>query len=534
MSANHEMRKKMKKLKRKLKGLSIMSLAFAIGCSSAAGLGQTVKAATDAPASNTPSTAAELETSYPIVDSGQVYCYEDGGSISCPTAGEAFYGQDAQYSGNQSAYVDNGDGTVTDTMTGLMWQQDPGEKMTFDEAAASAEDFSLAGYDDWRLPTIKELYSLIQFSGYDPSGDTSELVPFIDDVFNFEYGDTDNGERIIDSQFASSNKYVYTTMGGDETMFGVNFADGRIKGYPTRMTPSGQPKTFFVIYVRGNSEYGINEFMDNGNGTITDLATALTWMQNDSESGMAWDDALAYCENQDFAELDDWRLPNVKELQSIVDYSRSPDTTNSAAIDPLFETTSIINEAGQKDYPYYWSSTTHASPQSGMNASYVAFGRAMGYMGDSWMDVHGAGSQRSDPKAGDAADYPTGHGPQGDAIRIQNYVRCVSGGVDDSIITGGETDASVASGKIAMKSGGQDTLQIPSTQGEKHGQDRTPPQEAIDACLNLIVGGACTVITPNGTINGTCENLQTQLVCVPEGGPSNGGGQQPPPANPNP
>src|SRR5690606_22243425 len=42
-----------------------------------------------------------------------------------------------------------------------------------------------------------------------------------------------------------------------------------------------------------------------------------------------------------------------------------------------------------------------------------------------WIDVHGAGAQRSDPKIGDPADYPTGHGPQGDAIRIYNYVRLV-------------------------------------------------------------------------------------------------------------
>jgi hypothetical protein len=41
------------------------------------------------------------------------------------------------------------------------------------------------------------------------------------------------------------------------------------------------------------------------------------------------------------------------------------------------------------------------------------------------MDVHGAGAQRSDPKTGDASDYPQGHGPQGDVIRINNYVRCV-------------------------------------------------------------------------------------------------------------
>ena len=57
--------------------------------------------------------------------------------------------------------------------------------------------------------------------------------------------------------------------------------------------------------------------------------------------------------------------------------------------------------------------------------AYVTFGRAMGYMNSTWVDVHGAGAQRSDPKAGNPADYPTGNGPQGDAIRIYNYVRLV-------------------------------------------------------------------------------------------------------------
>ncbi len=48
----------------------------------------------------------------------------------------------------------------------------------------------------------------------------------------------------------------------------------------------------------------------------------------------------------------------------------------------------------------------------------------MGFM-DFWQDVHGAGAQRSDPKDGDPSLYPNGNGPQGDAIRINNYVRCV-------------------------------------------------------------------------------------------------------------
>ena len=49
----------------------------------------------------------------------------------------------------------------------------------------------------------------------------------------------------------------------------------------------------------------------------------------------------------------------------------------------------------------------------------------MDYMNRIWMDVHGAGAQRSDPKSGDPVDWPTGHGSQGDAIRINNHVRLV-------------------------------------------------------------------------------------------------------------
>ena len=242
--------------------------------------------------------------------------------------------------------------------------------------------------------------------------------------FDFGYGDTSAGERIIDAQYASSTQYVSTTMNGDETMFGVNFADGRIKGYPTRL------KTFYVIFVRGNTCYGGNNFTNNGDGTITDSATGLMWSQNDSGTGLNWEEALAWVQTKNAAkylDYNDWRLPNAKELQSIVDYTRSPDTTASAAIDPLFNATPIVNEAGQADYPFYWTGTTHASymATSGANAAYIAFGRAMGYMNGSWIDVHGAGAQRSDPKAGDPADWPTGHGPQGDAIRIYNYVRLV-------------------------------------------------------------------------------------------------------------
>jgi hypothetical protein len=69
-------------------------------------------------------------------------------------------------------------------------------------------------------------------------------------------------------------------------------------------------------------------------------------------------------------------------------------------------------------------------------AVYIAFGRALGWMQfpPGWgrrrlLDVHGAGAQRSDPKAGNPADFPYGRGPQGDVIRIDNFVRLVRGGL---------------------------------------------------------------------------------------------------------
>lgn len=373
---------------------------------------------------------SKLALSYVVVDTGQTVCYDAVREIACPQMGRPFYGQDAHYTGPQPAYQANGDGTISDQNTGLMWASAGDTKMTWQEAVAGASTFRIGGYNDWRLPTVKELYSLILFSGTDPDpqqGSTEGLRPFIDTrFFPFRYGNPAEGERIIDSQFATATRCVTSVMHGIQAMFGVNFADGRIKAYPI------EGKKYFVMYVRGNPAYGKNDFIDNGDGTVTDRTTALMWMKEDSKKGMSWEEALAYCESLELAGYTDWRLPNAKELQSIVDYTRAPDKTGSAAIDPVFYVSVITNELGQLDYPYFWTATTHASLRGGANAVYIAFGRALGYMpdprsatGTRLMDVHGAGAQRSDPKTGDPSSYPRGRGPQGDVVRIYNYVRCV-------------------------------------------------------------------------------------------------------------
>jgi Protein of unknown function (DUF1566)/EF hand len=396
---------------------------------------------------------------YRIVDTGQIRCYDDRTETVYPKAGRAFFGQDAHYQGHQPAYRDSGDGTVTDLNTGLMWQADPGEKRSFTQAVKGAKKCRTGGHADWRLPSIKELYSLILFSGTDPdprSRDTGGPTPFIDaKYFKFQYGNESDGDRIIDSQYASSTKYVSTTMNGNATVFGVNFADGRIKGYPQKSPRGRGDKLFCVMYVRGNPVYGRNDFVDNGDGTVTDRATGLMWMKLDSgaiggagehDGKLNWQEALRWAEDLTYAGHDDWRLPNAKELQSIVDYTRSPDTTKSPAIDPVFKSTAIRNEGGKKDYAHYWTGTSHVGTHSAGAGVYIAFGRALGFMSQpgsrngsrTLMDVHGAGAQRSDAKSGDPDSFPQGRGPQGDVVRIENLVRCVRGGKADPRTSGPE------------------------------------------------------------------------------------------------
>lgn len=362
---------------------------------------------------------------YRIVDTGVTAFYGNTSVIQKPRVGQKFFGQDAHYRNNTPSYTDNGDGTITDDITGLIWQKTMNAKMAFGDAFRKAKECNLGGYRDWRIPTIKELYSLIQFTGRVRG--QKALAPFIDTkYFDQPIGRPRRDEREIDAQTWSSTEYVGRTMRNDETVFGVNFIDGRIKGYPKYNPRTRRPNKMYFRFVRGNPDYGKNRLVDNKDGTVTDAATGLMWQQSDSGKGMNWETALRYAEALALSGYDDWRLPNAKELQSIVDYSRSPQTSGSAAISPLFATTTITDPRGRKQYPYFWTSTTHLDGRNPYDAAvYIAFGEAQGRMHGRLMDVHGAGSQRSDPKSGAEGDYPQYFGPQGDVRYVFNYVRCV-------------------------------------------------------------------------------------------------------------
>lgn len=381
------------------------------------------------------------QLTYPIAGTGVTQCYGNTIPITCPAnTTDAFYGQ---FHGTAPSYHNNADGTISDLNTGLMWVQSRGAKITWDSAFIMARQCNVGGYNDWRVPTIKELYSLMNFNGKSATTAAACIAYLDTSYFEMAYGNTAIGERVIDAQDWSATQYQGLTMAGDTTIFGVNFIDGRIKGYPKYQPPShsvGQKMQ--IRYVRGNTAYGINNFTDNSNGTVTDNATGLMWAKSDDGTGMNWQSALAYAQTkntQNYLGHNDWRLPNAKELQSILDYTRSLDVTNSPAINPVFNCTAITDEGGNTNYPFYWASTTHLDNMGGV---YFAFGEALGYMKMppnatyyTLVDVHGAGAQRSDPKTGSVTSYYLGTdqggnsvyglGPQGDVIRINNYVRLV-------------------------------------------------------------------------------------------------------------
>ena len=457
-------------------------------------------------------TSTTVPLTYPVIDTGQGKCYDNDVEIPCPADGP-FFGQDSQYTGLEPSFTANSDGTVSDNNTGLTWQQTPdvngdgkinaADKLTYTAAGEHCEKLELAGQSDWRLPDIKTLASLMDFLGTDPSGATGTIsvVPFLDSTyFGFAYGDSAAGERITDVQFASSSTYADTKTSAGLMDFAVNFATGRIEAYGSS-GGGGIEKKFFVLCVRRDNAYGANRFSDNGDETILDQATGLVWQKADSAKGLNWQDALAYCEDLSLAGKDDWRLPDAKSLQSLVDYSRSPSTTQSAAIDALFSVSAINNEAGQIDFPYYWTSTSLAD-FSGKDAkgAYIAFGRAMGYLNKTWVDLHGAGALRSEPKSGNPADFPSGGSLQGEAIRILNHARCVRGGNVTLTPSGNPSRTRPA---ITINVFIPPPAPIPPAAG-----GGSPSPEAIAACTDKTIGDACQFTLPLiGAVNGICKQL---------------------------
>ncbi len=98
----------------------------------------------------------------PLPDTGQTNCYDVTGKvIACPTEGQALHGQDAQYGLKTQKFQDNGNGTVTDQNSNLMWQQQTDGHVSWQGARDYCTALGLGGYNDWSLPEKFVLLSIV-------------------------------------------------------------------------------------------------------------------------------------------------------------------------------------------------------------------------------------------------------------------------------------------------------------------------------------------------------------------------------------
>ena len=298
----------------------------------------------------------------PIPETGQTKCYNNSEEIICPQPGQDFSGQDANYTINPLSYTkldDKGDSLPTsatswcmvkDNVTGLIWEVKTDDGSVHDkdnqytwydsnpatnggsagmpENGTDTEDFinalnaeSFGGHKDWRLPTIKELDSIVNLGKYNPGIDTT----FFPNTVSFGY-------------YWSSSTNANDTGNAWDIVFnypGVGWASKSSAGR--------------VRAVRGGQAVSLGHLVTNGDGTVTDTYTGLMWQQAGIATEVTWEVALSYCESLSLAGYTDWRLPNRKELRSIVDYN-----VHSPATDTAFFPNTVSSG-------YYWSSSTNAN-----------------------------------------------------------------------------------------------------------------------------------------------------------------------------
>jgi hypothetical protein len=318
-------------------------------------------------------------------DTGQTTCYDaDGKVIGCPAEGEDFYGQDAQYQGPERSYTKldaNGHGLhdsavawtmVRDNVTGLIWEvkTDDGSVHDMDNLytwydpnpetnggyagtqgdGTDTEDFidalnaeSFGGFSDWRLPTIDELASLVHADRHEPAIDEAYFPNTVD----FGY-------------------WSSTTLDDDDGLYAWAVLGWGGVGSTLK---SG---SLHVRAVRGGHEDS-QALIDNGDGTVTDSETGLMWQQLSADAGtMTWQEALAYCEELSLAGYTDWRLPNLNELISIVDFSASRPSIDVDAfpdtVDDWYHSSTtgvaVPSSAWSVDFTFGGSNYSSISPKS--------------------------------------------------------------------------------------------------------------------------------------------------------------------------
>ncbi len=270
-----------------------------------------------------------------VPDTGQTTCYDTAAKLTaCPAEGGAFYGQDAQYEINPPSYDDKvGDDMVKDNNTGLIWEVKTADNKdityTWDDAVKYADNLTLGGYSDWRLPTYKELSLIANRGMADPAVD-----PFF-------------FPNTVANNYWSSTEYS-TSPGW---FFIVKFSNGRGEWH-------NKTEKWYVRAVRGE-ELSEPMIINNGDGTVTDITTKLMWQK--APESKNWGDSLRYCEGLELANYKDWRMPNIAELQSLFNYSSNTNVLYESNLQSLWSSTSRA-ESGNYHHAWYFSIVGNIDP----------------------------------------------------------------------------------------------------------------------------------------------------------------------------
>lgn len=242
---------------------------------------------------------------------------------------------------------------VTDNLTGLMWVKNPVKtKRIWEDAIAFANGLTLCGYDDWRLPNINELESLYH-AGEGNSARWLDTQGFID-INKME------GAQWSSTTYASNTYYAWSVIMWNGTALPIakwsNIYLWPVRGGQGTVTaalPKTGQTTGYATGDDGGLEKGVAwpspRFSISGD-CVTDSLTGLMWVSAPGIINLQWREALDYTNDFFLCGYTDWRLPNRREIRSLMNYGES---------DPA----AWLNTQGFSTVrqDYYWTSTTYAA-----------------------------------------------------------------------------------------------------------------------------------------------------------------------------